>query len=168
MHVMSQTIGDIAGKTNVPRLQGSVSVNTAMEVMDMYEVDILAVECENDFAGVFSRGDFTRNVIRHNLNPKHTTLYEVMSINSPYVEPDISVKEAYEAMLAYQWDHMPVLEGRVLCGIVSMKDIGKDVMKSIEKAELENKMIIEYIQSGESYGMADYRHAPLAATVETK
>lgn len=167
MCIMSQKIGEIAEKTNIARLQGSVSVDTAMEVMDMYEIDIVAVECEDDFAGVFSRGDFTKSVIRQNLNPKNTTLYEVMALNPPSVEPDASVKETYEAMLAYQWDFMPVLEGRKLCGIVSIKDIGQDVIKSFEEAKIENKIIMNYIRSGESYGMADYEPKP-AQVIKTK
>lgn len=168
MCVMFQKIGDIAAQTTVPRLQGSVNIDTAMEVMDIYEIDIVAVECEDHFVGVFTRGDFTRNVIRQNLNPKDTTLYEVMTINPPSVESEASVKETYEAMLTYQWDYMPVLDGRKLCGIVSMKDLGKDVMQSFEEAKAENKMIMNYIQGGESYGMADYEPEPLEATAKIK
>lgn len=168
MCIISQKVGNIAEKTNTPRLQGSASVNTAMEVMDMYETDIVVVECEDDFAGVFSRGDFTRSVIRQNLNPKDTTLYEVMTVNPPSVDPDASVKDTYEAMLAYQWEYMPVLKGRRLCGIVSMKDIGKNVIQSFEEAKTENKMIMSYIQGGESYGIADYEHEPLETAVKAK
>ena len=156
MCIMSRKIGDIAQNKYVPRLQGSVSVESAMEIMDIHEVDIVAVECENDFAGVFSRGDFNRSVIRQSLNPKETTLYEAMPLNTPFVESQQSVKETYEAMLVYQWEYMPVLEGRRLCGIVSMCDLGKDVIKSFEETRTENEMIKTYIQSGESYAIADY------------
>ena len=156
MCLMFQNVKEIAKRANIPRLQGSVSVLSAMEIMDMYEVDILAVECEEDFAGIFTRNDFMRNVIRHNLSPRETTLYEVMTLNPPSVEVGASVKEAYETMLAYQWEYMPVVEGRKLCGIVSMRDLGNDVMKSLEEARNENQMIMNYIQSGESYAMASY------------
>lgn len=156
MCIMSQKISTVAQYSSTPRLQGSVSVSTAMEVMDMYEVDIIAIECEEDFAGVFSRGDFNRNVIRQNLKPDETTLYEVMRLNTPTVDAGQSVKEAYETMLAFQWDHMPVLDGGKLCGIVSMCDLGKDVIKSFEDARAENQLIMNYIQNGESYAMAKY------------
>lgn len=158
MCIMVQKIGDLAKKSKVPRLQGSVSVWSAMEIMDMYETDITAVECERDFAGVFRRGDFDRSVLRQNLNPKETTLYEVMTLNPPSVEVEQSVKEAYEIMLAYQWDHIPVLDARTLCGVVSMRDLGKDVMKSFEETKTENEFITKYIQGGESYAIADYKH----------
>lgn len=156
MCIMSQKIRDVAQKTKIPCLQGSMSVSAAIEIMDMYEINIVAVECENDFAGIFSRGDFNRNVIRQNLRPDETTLYEVMSLNAPSVSTEHTVKETYEAMLTCQWEHMPVLEGRKLLGVVSMCDIGKDVIKSFEDTKTENEMIMKYIQCGESYAMANY------------
>ena len=158
MCITSKKIRTIAEKTKTPRLQGSVSVATAMEVMDIYEVDVIAVECEDDFAGVFGRSDFNCCVIRHHLNPKDTTLYEVMKLNAPTVEAEQSIKETYEAMVAYQSEYMPVLEGRKLCGIVFMRDLGKDVIQSFEEARTENEMIKVYIQSGESYAIAKYNH----------
>ena len=164
MCIMSQKIRTIAHQTNIPRLQGSVSVSTAMEIMDMYEIDLIAVECEHDFAGVFSRGDYTRSVIRQNLRPEDTTLYEVMTLNPPSIESDATIKEAYEAMLSYQWEYMPVLEGHDLCGIIAMKDISKDVLQSFENAKTENEMIMSYIHGGESYGIADYPSQQLEAT----
>lgn len=168
MCIMSQKISDLAQQVRVPRLQGSVNVNTAMEVMDIYEIDVVAVECEDYFAGIFSRSDFTRSVIRQNLNPKETTLYEVMVINPPSVETESSIKETYDAMLAYQMDHMPVLEGRKLVGLVFMKDLGRNIMQSFEETQIANKMIMNYIQGGESYGMADYETQPLAMAQKVK
>jgi len=140
----------------MPRLQGSANLLTAIEIMDMYEVDIIGVECEDKFAGVFTRSDFTKSIIRQNLNPEDTTLYEVIVLNPPSVSTETTVKEVYEMMLAYQWEYMPVIEGSKLCGIVSMRDLGKDVMKSFEDARNENEMILNYIQNGESYAIANY------------
>ncbi len=158
MCVMFQRIGDVLPANRTPCLQGSVSVTTAMGIMDIYEIDIIGVECEDDFAGVFSRGDFNRSVIRQNLNPDETSLYEAMALNPPHVEVYQSVKETYEAMLAYQWEYMPVLEGNRLRGIVSMRDLGRDVMKSFEDVRNENELIMNYIHGGESYAIANYRN----------
>lgn len=156
MCIMSQKVSDIASRTNVICLRGSISVNTAMEVMDMYEIDIVAVECEKDFAGIFSRADFTRTVVRQNLDPNDTTLYEAMTINPPSVEPESSIRETYEVMLTHKQDYIPVIKDRKLYGIVSMKEIGRDIVKSYDNARTENSMIRRYIQGGESYGLSSY------------
>lgn len=157
MPTTAKTIGDIAKHLPTPRLQGSVNVLAAMEVLDLYEIDILGVECEQDFTGVFSRGDFNKHVIRRNLNPANTALYEAMQIDTPYIPANYSVRQAYDAMLTYQWEYMPVVEARALCGIVSMRDLGQNMIQSYEDIKAENEMIISYIQNGESYAMADYK-----------
>jgi len=153
---MSETIGSIAQKNSQPRLQGSVSAYLAIEVMDIYEIDIIAVECEDNFVGTFSRKDLQTNVIKRNLDPKETTLYEVMTLEPPKARAEMSVKQAYEIMLAYQWNCIPVVEGKQLVGIVSMNDLGKDIMKSFEEARTENEIMMSYLKSGESYIVANY------------
>jgi signal-transduction protein with cAMP-binding, CBS, and nucleotidyltransferase domain len=153
---MYQKIGDFSYKSGVLRLQGSVSVFSAIEIMDMYDTDIIAVECENDYAGIFTRQDFTRNVVRQNLNPKYTTLYEVMALETPIVEADATLKDAYDMMLKRKCEYLPVLDGKRLCGVVSMQDLSIDVMKSFEEAQNENEMMVRYIHGGESYGLASY------------
>jgi predicted transcriptional regulator len=80
-----------------------------------------------------------------------------MPLNTPSVNSFQSIKETYETMLAYQWEYMPVVDGSLLYGIVSLKDLGKDVMKSFEDAKSENEIMIRYIHGGESYAIADYQ-----------
>lgn len=156
MCITFQKVCDSVKIHNIPRLQGSVSVLTAMEIMDIYEIDLVAVMCEDLFVGIFGQNEFATSVVRQNLNPKSTILYEVITLNPPHLDYDETIKEAYETMLAYQWEYMPVLKDNNLYGIVSMSDLGKDVMKSYEDARTENEMMINYIQGGESYAIATY------------
>lgn len=156
MCIVFEKIGDIAANTSIPRLQGSMNVLEAMEIMDAEQTDIIAVECEDKFVGLFTRSNFTQSVIRQNLSPQETTLYEVMTLDVPSVESDATLKETYEAMLACRLDYIPVLDGTSLCGVVAMCDLGKNVMKSYEDAKSETELIKCYIQNGESYAMARY------------
>lgn len=157
MCIMFEKIGVIAEKIKQPRLQGSVTVHMAMEVMDIYEIDIIGVECEDEFAGIFSRKDFERKVVRQNLDSEETTLYEVISLNPPTVMPYMTLKEAYEAMLSYRWDYIPVVLGKKLYGIVSIADLGKNVLESFEETKNEYNLMMNYIQNGgESYAKANY------------
>lgn len=157
MCIMSQKISEIAKQLNTPILQGSVSVSTAMEIMDMYDIDVIGIHCENDFAGVFSRDDFNRSVLRQNLLPDETTLYEAMPLNPPTINADQTIKDAYETMLRCHFKYVAVIDGKTLCGVVQMSDLGQDVIKSFLDAKSENELILHYIQTGESYAMADYK-----------
>ena len=59
-------------------------------------------------------------------------------------------------MLSYQWDFMPVINGSRLYGIVSIHDLGQDVIKDYDQIVTEKDLIISYIQGGESYAFAQY------------
>ena len=123
MYQTDEPIRKIVESVYTPRLQGSTSVDEALEAMDEYQVDVIGVECESDFVGLFSRHDFEKNVIRWNLHPSETTLYEAITLSPPYVTPDISIRETYSAMLAYQANYMPVVARKTLLGIVNLKSL---------------------------------------------
>lgn len=156
MCILSRKITDLLDCKKTPRLQGSATVAEAMEVMDAFSTPIVGVECEEDFVGIFKRSDYRKSVIRQNLNPKETTLYEVMTASPPCLEVDVTVKEAYEAMLAYQWEFMPIVRDKCLHAIVSFRELGKHIMNDYENKEAEYRMVINYFKGGESYGFADY------------
>lgn len=156
MSILSQRIGNLAEKIKTPRLQGSVSVLNAIKLLDAHKTDILGVECEEEFAGIFTRGNYNRMIARQNLEPEETTLYEVMSLNPPYVCHDLSIKETYNAMLAYQWEYMPVLREAKLLGIVSLRDLSQNVLQSFEVAQQENEMMLQYIRHGEAYSVFNH------------
>ena len=161
MCITSQKIGSIARKTHTLRLQGSINVLTALEIMDMYDAEIAGIECESSFVGIFHRRDFAKNIARDRLDPENTTLYEVMTLDMPSIAYDATIKEAYEKMLACHADYIAVFEEneRALCGIVFLSDLGNDVIQSFEKIRAENEIIMDYIRSGESYAIATYKRS---------
>lgn len=130
MYRSKEQIGTMVESIYTPRLQGSVCVDDAIEMMDEYEVNVIGVECESDFVGLFSRDDFEKNVIRWNLHPSETTLYETITLNPPYVTPELSIYETYSAMLAYQVNHIPVISGRTLLGIARISDLRRYINES--------------------------------------
>lgn len=152
---LSQQISNLLER-KTPSLQGSSTVKAAIEMMDAHEVDFVGVECEGDFVGVFTRKEFDKNVIRRNLLPEETTLYEVAFLNPPIVQEDITVKEAYSIMMSYQQEFLPVLNEKKLTGIISIRILSEYIMRAYEKSEEENRMIVNYMQRGESYGFANY------------
>lgn len=154
---MTDRIGSLAQNTPTPRIQGSASVMQAMEEMDLCEANIIAIECEGDFVGIFRRDDLHGRVIRQNLNPMTTTLYEVMTIDPPAIDGYRSVKEVYEHMIRNKLEYIAVVTSRALHGIVSLRGLSTDVIKAYEDVEAENRMILNYMQCGESYGMSRYR-----------
>jgi CBS domain-containing protein len=122
-----ETIGELARRSALPSLQSHVSVFAAVDVLDLYEADIIGVECNDAFSGVFSRSDLKRLVLQRGLNPQHTLLHEVLPLNTPSVPWHFSLKDTYCTMLAYQWAYMPVLCGNKLCGIVTLQELEENL-----------------------------------------
>lgn len=167
MCITKQKIGDLAKQAHTPRLQGSKTVAIAIEIMAMHNSALVAIECKDDFVGIFTRDCLTKNVLRQNLVPTETLLYEVMIDDSPAIESDCTVKDAYETMLSCQLEFLPVLEERKLVGIVSIKELAKEVIHSFEEIKIENQMILNYIQGGESYAIANYVFPPHESKTHT-
>tara|TARA_Y100001001_G_scaffold121208_1_gene119289 strand:- start:370 stop:840 length:471 start_codon:yes stop_codon:yes gene_type:complete len=155
MCILNKTIATVTDPTKSPHAQGSTNVYDALGLMESKGRDIIGVECGEHFAGIFTRGDFTKYVLRQNLNPKDVLLYDVMQIDPPFVQSGTSIKDAYEAMLAYQWSFMPVLHGSKLYGIVSLHDLGQDIMSSYNQMQNENYLMLNYIQGGQNYSTAN-------------
>lgn len=157
MSILTQSVGDFISHVKTPRLQGSARVTDALEMMSAYETDIVAVECEGDFVGVFTRADYRTTVLRQGLNPWETILYEVMTADCPYMHEEATVKDAYDAMLAGRREFMPVLRGKTLQAILSLRALGDHIMQAYEKSETEYRTVMNYLRGGESYAFADYQ-----------
>lgn len=123
MYKMYRHVGSLINKMNRVALQADTSVIDALDVMEKYGIPIVSVKSEDVFIGTFSQSDFEKKVLRQNRNPRFLTLFDVMTINPPTINENNSVREAYDTMLAYQWDYMPVLNGQNVRGILSIQDI---------------------------------------------
>ena len=144
-------IGTIIGNQYTPRLQGSTTTAEALEIMDEYEITAIGVECECDFIGVFTRTDFEKQVLRWNLHPGETTLYEVITFNPPYVTPDLSVKEVYNAMLAYQVKAMPIVSGKTLIGIADLDILRNHINESRNNILEDNVTTLKHFGSDKTF-----------------
>ena len=135
----------------------------ARDIMEAHDVDIIAVACKDKFVGTFSRTDFKNSVLRQNLDPTCTILYEVMRVDPPFIHDDVSIEEACKAMLTYQWEFMPVLAGQQFLGIISLNDLSiiRDLIDRYDNVAFEKEAALAYIHSGESYGMASYLRGKL-------
>jgi CBS domain-containing protein len=90
----------------------------------MTEGDIgsLAIAKDGALLGIVTERDVVR-AVAEGLNPATTPVEEVMTPNPDSLEPDISVEDATDWMLAAGYRHLPVVEGDQIRGMISMKDL---------------------------------------------
>jgi CBS domain-containing protein len=125
-----------------------VTAFEALEIMAEKNIGALLVVDEGKLVGIFSERDYARKVILKGKSSKGTPVYELMSTNVFYITPDRTIEDCMALMSAKHIRHLPVLENDKLVGIVTIRDVVKQIIsdQEITIQDLEN-----YI-SGRVYG----------------
>jgi len=120
------------------------SVYAALELLAQYEVGALMVMDAGRLVGVFSERDYTRKVALQGRNSREITVADIMSRQVLSVTPRTVVREAMRLMSERKIRHLPVVEGPMVLGMISIRDLLDDIIAEQDAtiAQLEN-----YIQT---------------------
>jgi CBS domain-containing protein len=94
--------------------------------------------------GVFSERDYTRKIALQGRNSKETRVAEIMTAHVLTVSPHTGTRACMALMSEKKIRHLPVVDGSMVLGMISIRDIMDDIIASHEQtiAQLET-----YIQS---------------------
>lgn len=120
------------------------SVFAALELLAQYEVGALMVMDGGRLVGVFSERDYTRKIALRGLNSRETQVAEIMTRNVYTVAPNTGTRACMALMSEKKIRHLPVVDGSMVLGMISIRDILDDIIADHEQtiAQLES-----YIQS---------------------
>jgi signal-transduction protein with cAMP-binding, CBS, and nucleotidyltransferase domain len=120
------------------------SVFEALELLARYEVGALMVMDAGRLVGVFSERDYTRKIALAGRNSKETRVADIMTAQVFTVGPQTGTRLCMSLMSEKKIRHLPVVDGNVVLGMISIRDIMDDIIATHEStiAQLEN-----YIQS---------------------
>jgi len=104
----------------------------------MVERNIGAVPVLRDgfLVGIFSERDIMNRVVAVGRTPGHTAVSEVMTANPRAVNVDESVEECLFIMHEFGFRHLPIVEGKQLRGLVSLRDV---VMQQAAELQRQNR-----------------------------
>ena len=116
----------------------------ALELLSRYEAGALMVMEGGRLVGVFSERDYTRKIALQGRNSKETRVEEIMTRNVITVSPNTRTRSCMALMSEKKIRHLPVVDGALVLGMISIRDILDDIIADHEAtiAQLEN-----YIQS---------------------
>ena len=119
-------------------------VYTALELLSRYEAGALMVMEGGRLVGVFSERDYTRKIALQGRNSKETRGEEIMTRHVITVLPSTRTRSCMALMSEKKIRHLPVVDGAVVLGMISIRDLMDDIIADHEAtiAQLEN-----YIQS---------------------
>ena len=120
------------------------SVFAALELLAQYEVGALMVMDGGRLVGVISERDYTRKIALQGRNSKETKVAEIMTAQVLTVTPQTGTRACMALMSERKIRHLPVLEGAMVLGMISIRDIMDDI---IESHEATIQQLETYIQS---------------------
>ena len=120
------------------------TVYEALETLARHEVGALVVMEGGRLVGVVSERDYTRKVALQGRNSKETAVADIMTRQVVTVSPQTGTRACMALMSERKIRHLPVLDGDTVLGMISIRDIMDDIIRTHEQtiAQLET-----YIQS---------------------
>jgi CBS domain-containing protein len=108
----------------------SASVGDAVDKMAQHEIGaVLVLNEEQLVAGIFTERDLLMRVVRPGLNPRTTPLSLVMTRELCFVTPGTTLEAAMALMHMRRHRHLLVIDGPVVHGLVSMRDLVYQVVR---------------------------------------
>src|SRR5690242_19694659 len=135
------TVRDMIRKkgTEVFTIAPEATVLDALNLMAEHNIGALLVMTGNDIKGIVSERDCIRKVDVKGKNARDTRIDEIMTRNVITIEVSQPLEECMSLMIEKNFRHLPVCEGKELLGVVSVRDVLKEVIEvqQIMLAELE-------------------------------
>lgn len=132
---MTSSLRDVlASKQHgVVTIQRSALVSEAASLMLRAKIGAVVVVDGHALAGVLSERDVLDRIVCAGRDPRTTEVGQVMTTGIDRATPDTTVEEAMSRMTRKRQRHMPVVEGSMLRGIVSVGDLLKWVAEDLDR-----------------------------------
>jgi CBS domain-containing protein len=99
------------------------SVLEAARYMMEHNIGAVPVLRDGSLAGILSERDIMNRVVAIGRTPGTTAVSEVMTPNPRAVAADESIDECLFIMREFGFRHLPIVDGKELKGIVSLRDV---------------------------------------------
>jgi predicted transcriptional regulator len=113
----------------------------ALQLMNSVNLSYLVVKREDEFFGIFSERDYSRNVILKGLHSDSCTVKEVMSDSLPMVGLQDTVEHCMHMLNSHKTRYLVVFDEQAFRGVVTINDV---LREAIENKELVfDKLILQ-------------------------
>jgi CBS domain-containing protein len=112
----------IKGQT-VETASPATSASVAVERMNALHIGALVITDHDHVVGIFTERDVLTRIVGAGLDPRSTSISQVMTNDPVTVRPTATVSEALHVMTNRRCRHLPVIEDSRLHGLVSIGDL---------------------------------------------
>jgi CBS domain-containing protein len=118
-----KTLRELVQDRKVYSVEASRTVLEASRFMMEHNVGAVPVLREGQLIGILSERDIMNRVVAVGRTPGTTAVTEVMTPNPRAVSTDESLEECLFIMREFGFRHLPIVDGRELKGLVSLRDV---------------------------------------------
>ena len=122
---------------------GQTVLELAQAMVDR-NIGAVPVLRDGELVGIFSERDLMRRVVAAGLDPATTRVGEVMTDDPLTVGPSEDVETCMVLMRRHGFRHLPICEGKLLKGLVSLRDI---MLHDLNEKDHDIRMMRAYIQA---------------------
>ena len=137
-----RTVFQSISRKHVTSLGPQASVRDAACVMTRANCgSVLIMEPPDILLGILTERDLMTRVLARGLDPEHTSTREVMTPNPICVPPETPVSDAVVLMLERGFRHLPLLSGKKILGVFSVRDaLPRELGAALSQAEFNEQV----------------------------
>jgi CBS domain-containing protein len=117
------TLRDLVKDRKVYSVEATRTVLEAARYMMEHNVGAVPVLRNGELTGILSERDIMNRVVAVGRMPGTTSVSEVMTANPRAVPADETIEECLFIMREFGFRHLPIVDGRELKGLVSLRDV---------------------------------------------
>ncbi len=138
MSTVAKILSKIGPQFN--KLEADTAVIKALAIMKSENVSYIIVMQNGNYAGLFTEKDYTQKIAMGKV-AEATSIGEVMTSNLPHIGLDGSILRCMMLMTSYKTRYLPVFEEFEFQGIITMKDLVKDICESVDLSKEEQSEV---------------------------
>ena len=127
------TLRELVKDRKVYSVESTRTVLEAARFMMEHNIGALPVLRNGDLAGILSERDIMNRVVAVGRTPGTTAVSEVMTANPRAVPADETIDECLFIMREFGFRHLPIVDGKDLKGLVSLRDLLMHQADEIER-----------------------------------
>jgi CBS domain-containing protein len=125
---------DIVKDRRVYSIDANSTVLEAARFMMEHSIGALPVLRDGEIVGIFSERDIMNRVVAVGRMPGTTKIFEVMTANPKAISVDETIDNCLFLMREFGFRHLPIIDGKQLKGLVSLRDI---LLRYVSQKEAE-------------------------------
>lgn len=120
-----------------PKASNTIAPNAlvidGLQMLDSVNLSYLIVKDGDQYKGIFSERDYTRNVILKGRSSKETIVEQVMTTDYPKVEITDTVEYCMNLINTHKTRYLPAFNGHDFVGVITIHDLLRQVIASKEE-----------------------------------